>query len=235
MKAVLLCGGVGTRLRPYTYSVPKPMLKLGGKPILEYVIKNLKKYDTAEIYLTVGYLKKQFMDYFGDGSKFGVNIYYKEEDEALNTAGSIMDLSENISDTFLVQMGDHLSNINIRKMLDAHKKSGNLATIAFKKQGIPIDYGIAEIDSSMHVIEFKEKPTFQNFINSGIYIFEPEIFKYIKPKDDFAKQVFPRLMKGGQKINAYVFDEYWIDIGHAKDYEKLNEHISLMELVSSLE
>ena len=235
MKAILLCGGQGTRLRPYTYSIPKPMLPLGKRPILEYVVRNLKSHGIKEIYLTVGYLKEQIISHFGNGSKIGVKINYAEEKEEQNTAGSIIALKEKMKETFVVQMGDHLSRVNLQKMVAFHKKQGGIATIAFKRQGIPLEYGVAHLDAKGHVSSFKEKPIVENLINAGIYIFEPEVFKYIKPKEDFAKNVFPRLMQSGQKINGYVFDDYWLDIGRTADYEKLNEIISIIEMVTELE
>ena len=234
MKAVLLCGGLGTRLRPYTYAIPKPMLRLGNKPILEYVIANTRNYGIRDIYITVGYLKAQFRDYFGDGSKFGVNLKIKEEEESLNTAGSILDLKKELNSTFLVQMGDHFSNINLKKMLEFHKKQGGIATIALKRQGVPINYGLAQIDGHKRIFAFEEKPILQNLINSGIYLFEPEIFDFIKPRQDFASDVFPALMKADKKINGYVFDEFWMDIGNTKDYEEMDKSVTLAETVNSL-
>lgn len=235
MKAFVLCGGQGTRLRPYTYTIPKPMLPLGRRPILEYVVRNLKSNGVSDIVLTVGYLKEQIKSHFGSGSSLGVRISYSEEKEQLNTAGSILPLKNGVKDAFIVQMGDHFSRLDLRQMLAFHKKQGGIATVAFKRQGIPLEYGIADIDAGGHVTAFKEKPIVQNLVNAGIYIFEPAIFDYIRPKEDFARQVFPRLMASGKKINAYVFDDYWLDIGRTSDYEKLNEIISIIETVTEME
>lgn len=235
MKAFILCGGQGTRLRPYTYTIPKPMLPLGRKPLLEYVIRNLRQNGITDLVLTVGYLKNQIMGYFGDGKKWGVKIAYLEEKDEQGTAGSILLHASEAKGTFVVIAGDHFSRVNVRKMLEFHKKQGGIATIAFKKTGVPLEYGVAHVDKENHVTAFQEKPIVQNLVNSSLYVFEPEIFKYIKPKDDFAKDVFPRLMKAGAKINAYVFDDYWLDIGRTSDYEKINEMISIIELVTDLE
>jgi len=234
MKAVILCGGKGTRLRPYTYSVPKPMLMLGKKPILEYVVDNLRKHDFKDIIITTGYRKEQIMEYFGDGSKFGVKITYAQEDEAnpLNTAGSILPVKNSLeNDSFLVVMGDHMTNINLKKFFDDHKKSGCIATLALKKTGTPLEYGVAHIDENNAIERFEEKPIVQNLINSGIYAFEPIIFKYIKEKDDFAKNVFPRLLETKNSIHTYTFEEYWLDVGRKEDYEKLNDTIATIEIV----
>lgn len=235
MKAILLCGGQGTRLRPYTYNIPKPMLPLGRKPILEYVIRNLKANGVTEFFLTVGYLKERIMEYFGEGKKLGVKIHYVEEKEAQNTAGSILALKGNMKETFVVQMGDHLSRINVKKMIEQHRKSGCVASIGFKRAGVPLDYGIAHVGEDGMVKDFQEKPIVTNLINAGLYVFEPSIYDYIQPKEDFARNVFPRLLSSGKKINSYVFDDFWLDIGHTEEYEEMNRAISIIELVTELE
>ncbi|HQT44639.1 MAG TPA: nucleotidyltransferase family protein [Candidatus Micrarchaeota archaeon] len=230
-RAFVLCGGKGTRLRPYTYNIPKPMLPLGSKPLLEFVIDNLKANGITDIVITVGYLKEQIINYFGDGSSFGVKITYSEETEELNTAGSIFPKKSLVKGTFVVVMGDHLTCVNLKRMIEAHKKGGNIATIGLKRQGVPLEYGVAQVESGC-VKEFQEKPILSNMINAGVYVFEPEIFDYIKPKTDFAKDVFPAVMKSGRKITAHVFDEFWMDIGRMADYEKISEFISIIEMVN---
>ncbi len=217
MKAFVLCGGQGTRLRPYTYSIPKPMLRLGKKPILQYVIENLRLNGFTDLVLTVGYKKEKIMGYFGDGKKLGVSIEYAVEDEPKNTAGSILEFKGKVEESFLVVMGDHLSDIRLKKLMESHRKSKAVATIALTKQEMQLEYGIVELEGN-DIVEFSEKPRYEFFINTGIYAFEPEIFGYIKEKDDFAKQVFPRLLAAKKKINSFVFDEYWVDVGRVGDY-----------------
>ena len=234
MKAFVLCGGEGTRLRPYTYSTPKPMLKLGKKPILQYVIENLRMGGFTDLVLTVGYKKESIMEYFGDGSKFGVKIEYAAEEQPKHTAGSIIDYKSKAKDSFLVVMGDHLTDINLKDMMASHKKSGALATIALTKQDMQLEYGVVEVKEG-DVIEFSEKPVYEFFINTGIYAFEPEIFNYIKEKEDFAKHVFPRLLAGKKKIHAHFFEEYWVDVGRVSDYQRLNEFIKIMTLLKNLD
>ena len=234
MKAIILCGGEGTRLRPYTYNAPKPMLKLGNRPILEYVLLNLKRNGFKDIILTAGYLSEQIKDYFGDGSDFGVNIDYYIEKEKLNTAGSVLQARKVIDDTFFVGMGDQVTGINIKEMLRFHKNKNNIATLGLKMQSIPYEYGIVEMDLNNDINNFKEKPALTSFINSGMYFFEPEIFDYIKPKEDFAKDVFPRLLDKGKKISGYKFNEFWADIGRVHDYETMNDSMSVIELSMSL-
>lgn len=233
MKTVLLCGGEGTRLRPYTYNIPKPMLPLGRKPILEFVINNLKRNGLEDIVITLGYLKEQIIDYFGDGSKFGVKIEYIIEDKKMNTAGSLFPILNKLDDTFLVGMGDHVTNINLKKMIDYHKSKGNIATIGLKRQGMPFEYGVVQLDENNNVREFKEKPIIENLINSAIYVFEPEIRKYIAPGRDFAKDVFPEIMRENKKISGYIFDDFWLDIGRINDYENVNQVISIVDIVKS--
>jgi mannose-1-phosphate guanylyltransferase / phosphomannomutase len=223
MKAILVCGGLGTRLRPHTYRTPKPMLHLGSKPILEYLIMLLKKHGVRDIYLTIGYLKEQFKEHFKDGSHLGVNIHYSEEEENLNTAGSTIPIKEHFTDTFIVMMGDHFTEIDLSKMVKYHKERGGVATMGLKAMDTKIEYGVVETDNQNLITAFKEKPVIKNYINTGIYIFEPEVFEHIKEKEDYAKNVFPRLLEAGKKIVGYEFDERWMDIGQVEDYEKAHK------------
>jgi NDP-sugar pyrophosphorylase family protein len=230
MKAFVLCGGKGTRLRPYTYTMPKPMLKLGQRPILQFVIGNLVSSGITDHILTVGYLKEQIIDYFGDGKKFGANISYSEEEEEMNTAGSILPARKEIDSTFVVVMGDHITTVDLKKMVSHHKKKGQIATIGLKLQGLPLEYGVANVDGDGFISGFQEKPILKNYVNTAIYVFEPEIYKYISPKDDFAKNVFPKLLADKRKITAHMVDEYWLDIGRIHDYERLDQMLSIFDL-----
>lgn len=233
MKAFVLCGGEGTRLRPYTYSVPKPMMIVGGKPILWYVVENLKRNGIKDLILTVGYMHEQIEDYFGDGSKFGVKIEYAVEKEKMNTAGSILQFKDKVGESFVVVMGDHLTNIDLKKMIEHHKKEGAVASIALLKNKMPLEFGVAEI-TEHEVVGFKEKPLLENYFNVAIYVFEPKIFDYIKEKEDFAKNVFPRMLEKGERIAPFVFEDVWFDIGRISDYERLNELFQVIKLAEDL-
>ena len=231
MKAFVLAGGEGTRLRPYTYNVPKPMLMLGGRPILQFVIENLKRAGITDITLTIGYKSEQFKEYFGDGSRLGLKLDYAVETEKMNTAGSITPFSGKVKETFLVVMGDHLTDIDLSEMVRQHRKSGCIATIALYHAKIPLEYGVANVEKG-NVVGFTEKPLLHYHYNTAIYVFEPKIFDYIKGREDFAKDVFPRMLKAGEKINAYVFDSVWYDIGRVSDYERLQEQFNVIKLSS---
>jgi NDP-sugar pyrophosphorylase family protein len=229
MKAFVLAGGEGTRLRPYTYSVPKPMLMLGGKPIIQHVLENLRRAGIKDVTLNIGYKSEQFQGYFGDGSRLGMKIDYAIEKEKLDTAGAIAPFSGKVKETFVVVMGDHLTDIDIADMVKEHRKSGAAATIALYHARMPLEYGVADIKDG-RVTGFREKPLIEHYYNTAIYVFEPKIFGYIKGKEDFAKDVFPRLLAGGERINAYVFDGIWYDIGRVRDYERLVEQFNVVRL-----
>ncbi len=234
VKAIVLCGGKGTRLRPYTYTIPKPMLPLGKKPILEYVLSSLRRAGITEICLTVGYLHEQIEKYFGDGSKFGLKLQYSVETAELGTAGSCIPLMAKLDETFVVMMGDHLSNVEIAKIIEFHKKHGGIATIALNRKGVPLEYGVADLEGD-RIVRFREKPIVENLINTGVYVFEPEIFEYIKPREDFASDVFPRLLESKKKITGYIFSDYWLDIGRTTDYEHINQFISVIDLTKGVD
>ncbi|MBI5047051.1 nucleotidyltransferase family protein [Candidatus Micrarchaeota archaeon] len=233
MKGFIIAGGEGTRLRPYTYTVAKPMLLLGGHPILYYVIENLKRSGVKDLVITVGYNYEQITEYFGNGSKFGIKIEYAIEKERKNTAGSILAYKGKVNDTFAVVMGDHLTNIDLSDMVKQHKKSGAIGTIALYRSKLPLEYGVAKVDGE-NIVGFAEKPLIENLYNTAIYIFEPEIFNYIKERDDFAKDVIPRLLSERKKIHSYVFDDVWFDIGRVSDYERLDELFKVLKLYRDL-
>lgn len=232
-KAIVLCGGKGTRLRPYTYTIPKPMLPIGKRPILEYVLASLRRAGVDEAYLTVGYLHEQIEKYFGTGERVGMKLHYSVESTELGTAGSIIPLMGRFHETFVVMMGDHLSNVEIAKIIEFHRKHKAIATIALNRKGVPLEYGVADMEGE-RIVRFREKPIVENLINTGVYVLEPEIFEHIKPGEDFAADVFPRLLEKGEKINGYLFSDYWLDIGRTTDYEHINQFISVIELAEKL-
>ncbi|MEM4389296.1 MAG: nucleotidyltransferase family protein [Candidatus Micrarchaeia archaeon] len=231
-RAFVLCGGEGTRLRPYTYTIPKPMLPLGKRPILEFVVENLKANGITNITLTIGYLGECIREHFGNGSRWGVNISYIEEKRPMNTAGSIYPARKEVKDTFVVVMGDHLTTVDLQKMVRWHREKRAVATLGLKRQGMPLEYGIAEVDKHGRITKFQEKPILTNLINAGVYVLEPEVFDFISPGKDFAKDVFPAMLAAGRPVYGYVFDEYWMDIGRIHDYEYLNQIISIIDLVT---
>lgn len=220
-KVIIICGGEGTRMRPLTYEMPKPMIMVGGKPILEYIILNLKNQGIKKVVMTVGYLKEKIIEYFGNGDKWDMNIEYLIEEEKQNTAGSILPLKEKISKDFVVIMGDQITDIDINKFISEHKEKRGICTIALKEKDYKIEYGVAELDNNK-IVGFVEKPTIKKYINTAMYVFSPSVFDYIKPKDDFAKDVIPRMISSNEKIYAYFMKEEWIDIGRLSDYEKIN-------------
>ena len=233
VKAIVLCGGKGTRLRPYTYNIPKPMLPLGKKPLLEYVLNSLRSAGITEVFLTVGYLHEQIKEHFGDGARVGMKLHYSVESSELGTAGSIIPLMGKMDDTFVVMMGDHLSNLEIAKVVEFHKKHGAIATVALNKKGVPLEYGVADLEGD-RIVRFREKPIVENYVNTGVYVFEPEIFEHIKPREDFAADVFPRLLEKKLKVCGYVFTDYWLDIGRTTDYEHINQFISVIDLTKGM-
>lgn len=221
MKAVILAGGKGTRLRPYTTAFPKPLMPVGDKPILEIILRQLKSHGINEIIMAVGHLAELIMTFFGDGSKFGVRIKYSREDEPLGTAGPLSLIKDELTDTFLVMNGDILTTLNYSDLIKYHKRSGAIATIALNKRDVYIDFGVVELDEDSNITDYVEKPTLHYLVSMGIYVFEPEVLKYIpnNKKFDFPDLV-KKLISAGEKVKGYIYDGYWLDIGRPEDYEK---------------
>lgn len=221
-KAVLLVGGRGTRLRPLTDKTPKALLKVQDKTIAEHLFDLAKKYGIREVILCTGYLKDKIRDYFGDGSKLGVNITYVEENEPLGTAGPLKLAKKYIKDSFIVSNGDELKNINIPRMFRLHKRKNALATIALTTVDDPSHYGVAKLDGS-RIIEFVEKPSKaqapSNLINAGFYILEPEVIDMIpNGYSMLEKDVFPKLAQLG-RLRGFPFAGQWFDIGNIERYK----------------
>lgn len=226
MRAVILAGGKGTRLAPYTTILPKPLMPVGDMPILEIVIRQLARYGFNDLTLAVGHLAELLMAYCGDGSKFGVTIDYSREEQPLGTAGPIA-LVPNLNETFLVMNGDLLTTIDYSAMLAYHRERGALATIACYQRDVKIDLGVIEVDSENWVANYIEKPTYHYAVSMGIYIFEPAILGYITRNQrlDLPELVL-NLIKDGKKVNVFNFDGYWLDIGRHDDYEQAIEEFA---------
>lgn len=225
MRAIILAGGEGTRLRPYTYSLPKPLMPIGGETaILEIILKQLKKHNFDEVTITVGYLAKIIQAFFEDGKDLGIKIDYSLEKKPLSTVGPLT-LIENLPDTFLVMNGDLLTDLNYKELFEWHLKYNNDITIATYKRITQNDSGVLLFDDDFNIYEFKEKPIQYNHISMGIYILNKSVIDPL-PKNE--RIGFDRLINDAinnkLKIKAYPHDSYWVDIGCSEDYEKANEY-----------
>ncbi|MCL7747194.1 sugar phosphate nucleotidyltransferase [Halalkalibacter alkaliphilus] len=231
MKGVIMAGGKGTRLRPLTCNVPKPMVPLIQKPVMQYSIELLKKYGITEIAVTVQYLSDVIQDYFGDGSEFGVKLHYFEETTPLGTAGSVKQAEEFLDEPFVVVSGDALTDFNLQSGIDFHEKNESLVTIFMKQVECPLEFGVIMTDEQDKIVRFLEKPSwsevFSDTVNTGIYIMNPEIFSYIKEDAvvDFSKDVFPKLLADQSPLYGYSAEGYWSDIGNLKQYRQAQSDI----------
>ena len=219
MRAIILAGGKGTRLAPYTTVFPKPLMPIGDIPILEIVIRQLAHYRYKKLTLAVGHLAELLMAYCGNGHKFGVKIDYSREEKPLGTAGPIA-LVPDIHNTFLVMNGDLLTTIDYGAMLASHRARKAIATVASYQRDVKIDLGVIEVSPDFLITNYIEKPTYHYSVSMGIYIFEPAILKYIKPGQRLdLPELMINLIEDKQKVNVFPFNGYWLDIGRPDDYE----------------
>jgi NDP-sugar pyrophosphorylase family protein len=223
MKAVILAGGRGTRLAPYTTILPKPLMPVGDKPILDIVISQLRHYGFTNITLAVGYLSELLMAYFGDGSRFGVSIHYSHESQPLGTAGPIA-LVEDLTEPFLVMNGDILTALNFGDLMAYHHNNNVIATIATYPRSVKIDLGVIESDERARLTRYVEKPTHHYNVSMGIYIFDPRIRAHIPLNQ---RLDLPDLLMGildkQETVQCYMYDGYWLDIGRVDDYQRAVE------------
>lgn len=221
MKAIILAGGKGTRLRPFTTNFPKPLMPVGDKPILEVVISQLKRANITDIVITTGHLEHLIRAFFQDGEKYGVNITYTLEDEPLGTAGPLNLVRDQIDDTFLVMNGDVLSDINFSDFLYYHKKQNNTATVALSNRSVNIDFGVVHISDDQRFDRWEEKPTIEYLVSTGIYLFEPDSLPSLPPKGFFNLPDFIQALDRDKKrVAGYIHKGYWLDIGRPEDYER---------------
>ncbi|MFZ7102793.1 MAG: sugar phosphate nucleotidyltransferase [Peptococcaceae bacterium] len=232
MKAIIMAGGKGTRLKPLTCAKPKPMVYLANNPVMTHTIELLKKHDITEIGVTIQYMASQITDYYGEGKEYGVNLSYFIEEIPLGTAGSVKNAQKFLDDTFLVISGDGLTDINISQAIEFHKAKNSLVTLILTSVDNPLEYGIVVTKENGEIVRFLEKPSwgevFSDQINTGIYIIEPEILNYIPDKIfyDFSKDLFPSLMKRGIILNGFSGTGYWCDIGNCQAY--LQAHLDIL-------
>lgn len=231
MKAVIMAGGEGTRLRPLTCNIPKPMVPIVNKPVMEHIIELLKKYELTDVAVTLQYLPDMIKDYFGDGKEFGINLRYYVEDKPMGTAGSVKNAEEFLDDTFLVISGDALTDIDLSKAIDYHFSKGSVATLVLKKVDIPLEYGVVVTDENGRITRFLEKPSwgevFSDTVNTGIYILSPEVLRYFNKNEifDFSKDLFPLLLRENKPMYGYITEEYWCDIGDLTAYSQAHKDV----------
>ncbi|MEM5811245.1 MAG: nucleotidyltransferase family protein [Candidatus Aenigmatarchaeota archaeon] len=233
VKVLILCGGEGTRMRPLTYIIPKPLLPLGRKPILQHTIEFLKNKGFDDIVLAIGYLGDAIVKYFGDGGNFGVNIEYSIEKTALDTAGAILNARDKLGKTFFAMNGDVIFSysLNLLDLLNFHKSKGTIGTIVVKYIESSKRFGIIDFNIDNIITRFLEKPQkeMSGYINAGLYVFNDEIFEYIRPnsKVSLEKEVFPILCEEGE-LSAYIYNDFWTDIGVPDDYEATLKNLDLL-------
>jgi mannose-1-phosphate guanylyltransferase/phosphomannomutase len=231
VKAVIMAGGEGTRLRPLTTSQPKPMLPMANQPMMAHIISLLKQHGFDEIIITVAFLANTIRTYFGDGSEFGVRIDYATEGTPLGTAGSVLNARAHLDERFLVLSGDVLTDIDFGELVSFHDDAGAAVTLALKPMENPLDFGIVITDDKGRIERFLEKPTwgqvFSDRINTGIYVLDPVVLDHIAPDRpvDFSSEVFPELLEAGQPLYGFTTERYWEDVGTFDAYLKAHEDI----------
>jgi mannose-1-phosphate guanylyltransferase/phosphomannomutase len=228
MKAVVMAGGEGTRLRPLTSNQPKPMVSIVGKPCMEHILELLREHGMTDVIVTVAFLPQAIRGYFGTGETLGMEITYSVEESPLGTAGSVRLAARQLDETFLVISGDALCDIDLSALVAFHKERGAAVTIGLKSVDNPLEFGIVVTDEEGRIERFLEKPSwsqvFSDTINTGIYVLEPEVLRHV-PTDrpyDFSKELFPYLLEMGRPLYGFVMDGYWQDIGNLDQYRQAN-------------
>jgi mannose-1-phosphate guanylyltransferase/phosphomannomutase len=228
MKGMILAAGEGRRLRPLTDLIPKPMLPIAGRPLLEHTITHLRDCGITDLAINLFHLPNAVIDYFGDGGRWGVHLRYSVEEQLVGSAGGVKRLQAFFDDTFVVFYGDLLTQADLRPMIDWHYRAGVLATMALYQVPDPWNRGIVQLNSTGHIVRFAEKPppeqVFSNLANAGIYVLEPKVLDWIPAGQvyDFGHDVFPNLLAQGVKIAGYELKDRLIDIGLPEKYEEAN-------------
>ena len=222
-RVILMVGGLGTRLRPLTQDTPKPMLKVGNKPILQTIVEKFAEYGFVNITMCVNFNASIIRDYFGDGKEFGVNIDYVLEQKRMGTAGALSLLKERPSEPFFVMNGDLLTNVNFEHIFNYHTLHKATATMCVREYDYEVPYGVVKMNDNK-IIEIAEKPVQKFFVSAGIYMLSPEILDLI-PKNEFYDMpaLFEKLIKLSKNVISFPIREYWLDIGRMEEYQRANE------------
>ena len=229
MQAIILAGGKGTRLAPYTTVFPKPLMPIDGIPILEVVVRQLAHFQIKELIFTVSPQSEALLSaYFGNGRKFGVDVSYSKEEKPLGTAGPLA-LISGLTETFLVMNGDILTTLNYRKLIQYHRRHKGMVTIAMSQKKVQLELGVMEFNRAHQLTRYTEKPTLSYSVSMGIYVFEREVLKWIPSKKylDFP-ELIQKLIKQRVKVVCYPSNDFWLDIGRHEDYEEAQKRFQEM-------
>lgn len=235
-KGVILAGGKGSRLGPYTTVLPKPLLPIGDRAILDVVVRQLRGYGFTDLTFAVGYLAHLIRAVFSDGSQHGVSIDYHEETEPLGTAGALATI-DGLDETFLAMNGDVLTSLDYAEFLRMHEQSGNILTVATHRRVVRADYGVIQEDGKIgdlrRVVGYEEKPEIPYVVSMGVYAMEPELLDFVDPETYLdVPDLVLRLLEEGKQVGSYLFEGYWLDIGRHEDYEKaIQEYEKLSHLL----
>lgn len=217
-----MAGGEGSRLRPLTCDRPKPMVPVANRPVMAHTVELLRRYGWREIAVTLQYLPRAIVDYFGDGAEYGVNLHYFLEESPLGTAGSVKNAASFLDETFIVVSGDALTDFPLDQAVAFHREHRALATLVLTSVENPLEYGLVVTDGTGRIQRFLEKPgwgeVFSDRVNTGIYILEPEVLRFIPPNQpfDFSKDLFPLLLREGLPLYGCLLKGFWCDIGNSK-------------------
>jgi NDP-sugar pyrophosphorylase family protein len=223
MKAVIQAGGKGTRLKPYTMVLPKPLMPVGSKPVLELLLKWLRRNGSRDVYITTGYLGHLIRSVCGDGRQWDLRITYTEEPEPLGTVGALSLLRQELDSTFLVINGDVLTDLNLNAFAAAHHQHGSALTIATMQRTVRMDFGVIE-DAAGTVVQFREKPNLSHVVSMGIYCMEPEVLDRIPSGVPFGFDDLMFCMLGrGSPVHTFLHRGFWLDIGRFEDFQKAQE------------
>ncbi len=231
MRAVILAGGKGTRLRPYTTTLPKPLMPVGDRPILNLVMDGLRAAGVERVTLAVNHMAEVIMAFFGSGEKFGLRIDYSVEDKPLGTIAPLK-LIKDLPENFIVMNGDTLTDIDYVALYEAHIDSARPLTIATHRRQVKVDFGVLEVDeASGSVASFREKPTNHFEVSMGVYVFNRSLLERVPDDEPYGlDDLVLGMLQDGQPINAYRFDGYWLDIGRPDDYDRANEDVEGLDL-----
>jgi len=229
MKAIILAGGKGTRLAPYTTVFPKPLMPVDGMPILEVIVRQLAHFQIRELIFTVSHQSEPLLTaYFGNGSQYGVNITYSREEKPLGTAGPLA-LLKDLPETFLVMNGDILTTLNYRKLIRYHRRQEGVVTVAMSEKEVTIELGVMEYNRTYKLTRYVEKPTLSYSVSMGIYVFDTRVLKWIPRKRYFDfPDLIQKLIKEREKVVCYPSNDFWLDIGRHEDYEEAQRRFQEM-------